>query len=102
MSGLENFYDKLDEAKKKYKVKAWGHTHGSWSDGVYDDENFSRDGGDIDVSKYVKMDAFVATPGGKIKRYNYKKDKINHKYGKTFHDSRSRKEGHKCQKCVYV
>lgn len=102
VSGLENFYDKLDEAKKKYKVKAWGHTHGSWSDGVYDDENFSRDGGDIDVSKYVKMDAFVATPGGKIKRYNYKKDKINHKYGKTFHDSRSRKEGHKCQKCVYV
>jgi len=63
----------------------WYHTHGSAKNGpngeVYDHENFSdrtpdSEDGDIPISKDYKLDGWLGTPWGVVKKYDYKTGKI--------------------------
>ena len=59
-------------------VTAYYHTHGAY-DPEYDSENFSDINGiegDIPLAIFDEIDAYLATPKGKIKYYNYANDVI--------------------------
>lgn len=87
---------------------AIAHTHGAFSNGEFDDEFISDEpdsvDDDIGAAKHFELNIYVATPGGLIKRYNYKTGDIYTFAYKTFHDYRTRfnfwKIRHKCSKCA--
>ena len=82
---------------------AIGHTHGAYKSG-YDNENFSGADGDKGGAKDFKLNMYVVTPGGQIKHYDYKTEKVRTLNYKTYHDYKSKFNfiwrTHRCDKCA--
>lgn len=67
--------------------------------GGYDwNGNFSSS--DKAVSKSLKLNNYLITPGERFKLYKYKKNEVIEFEGTTYHDSNSKEKGHKCRLCV--
>ncbi len=92
-----NVSTKVKNKKSKYNIVATIHTH-PYVLG-YDYKNFSP--ADTYNAKLRKMDNYIVTADGKIKRYNYKNGHVTTLEHRTYHDKRTQKKGHKCKKCAY-
>jgi len=88
---------------KNFELVAWAHTHGAYKSG-YDNENFSGTPGDKNVSIGFSLNAYVVTPGGQIKKYDYQTKNTMTLKHTTYHDHRSQLNfwwrAHRCANCA--
>ena len=91
--GIVNQYN---STKHFYNIVAMIHTHGAYKP-KYKGEEFSSD--DKKIAKSYKVLIYLVTPGGLVKRYNYKTGKTT-VVGGTYHDRKAKAAWHKCGRCV--
>jgi len=74
--------DGVQLPKEEGDTAGWWHTHGA-ADPAYDSEHFSGLDGDKGVSKYYDVPGYVATPSGKMLRYDPGTDTVTRLSGTT-------------------
>ena len=83
--------------RKNYNIVATAHTHAAYVRKT--DENFSKD--DKDIGKDLRLNMYLVTPKGRIKKYNYKTGKVTTWEYRTHHDRKAFGSTHICFKCSF-